>query len=110
MVMKSGDCISNNVLLFFSSWGGSGFITLNVTVMGLPAIDYNAYIQTRQYQYFLPDWAVVVLALVYVLLTLIDLFNASRSQARIVDSSSAPLAIKLSTGAVCGLLPYDDGT
>ena len=80
------------------NWGGDGIIKLSVWSIGLPAVDYSAYITTRQYGKFLPDWAVVVLAVVYVLLTVSDIIRSSFSQAKIRDDHAAPAAIQLTTG------------
>ena len=80
-------------------WGGDGIVKHSLWAMGLPAVDYSTYIATRQYGMFLPDWAVVILAVVYVFLTVADIIRSSFSQAKIRDDfGAAPMAIQLTTG------------
>lgn len=65
------------------TFGGDGFVTMKSWVMGLPAVDYSGYINTRQYGLFIPDWFVVVLAVVYVCLTMSDIIRSYFHQSKI---------------------------
>ena len=62
------------------NWGGDGFVTLKMSAMGLPAVDYTSYITNRQYGLFVPDWFMVVLAVVYIFMTLTDVLRSSFHQ------------------------------
>ena len=65
------------------TFGEDGFVKMKSWIVGLPAVDYSGYITTRQYVLFLPDWFVVVLAVVYFFLTVSDIIKSSFHQSKI---------------------------
>lgn len=77
-------------------WAGDGIISLSTYVQGLPAVDYSQYIDTRQYGLFVPDWFVVVLAVLYIVLTTVDVYKSFRSQGKTMDDNQAAGGIRLS--------------
>ena len=93
------------------TWGGDGFIKMKVWAMGLPAIDYSGYINSRQYGMFVPDWFVVVLAVLYILMMLVDIVRSSFHQAKIKDEHGTPsAAIQLTTGEYDCASSYSRGS
>lgn len=82
MLVYNADALAMGLWRAVFSWGGDGLIRMEHSFRGVPAIDNSQFIKEMRFWQFVPDWISVLLALLYLLSTLVDIVRTLAAQRR----------------------------